>query len=237
MKTVDIFDNESFLMNVPYPIRTDSYTPISHEAIINKVKEELDKNSLILASSSYNSARNGRVVVGNYNISAGNPDYMMRIMFKNSYDKSVSFGMASGLSIICCTNGSVSGEYSLKRKHTGIADKDVDGYIEEAIKGIGDYYERLVADMTLLRDISLTEKEASHITGELYLLGDVINGMQLNIVKDELYNSKNFVHIDSELFSAFDWYQSITESLKKSHPTRFISDHAELHQFVKNRFL
>ena len=138
MKTVDIFDNESFLMNVPYPIRTDSYTPISHEAIINKVKEELDKNSLVLTSSSYNSARNGRVVVGNYNISAGNPDYMMRIMFKNSYDKSVSFGMASGLNVFICTNGCVSGEYSLKRKHTGIADKDVDSYIEEAIKGISD---------------------------------------------------------------------------------------------------
>ena len=236
MRLVKNFD-EHFVSRVQLPVPTASYSPLAHNWIIDTLREEGDKQNLSLTNLNIIGNNLGTKIIGTFDVMAGNDTYGMRVAFKNSYDKSMPFAMALGAVIFVCSNSVISGEINYKRKHTGIAMTDSKKYITEGLSFIGDYYERLVTDMNLLSGISLTEKEASHITGELYLLGDVINGMQLNIVKDELYNSKNFVHIDSELFSAFDWYQSITESLKKSHPTRFISDHAELHQFVKNRFL
>lgn len=40
------------------------------------------------------------------------------------------------------------------------------------------------------------------------------------------FNSKNFNLITSNEFTAWDLYNAVTESLKKSHPTTYISDHS-----------
>jgi hypothetical protein len=236
MKSNPIYYDEAFLRTVALPVRTDSYTPIPHLSVIDKIREELDKNNLMIDSFEYLTARDAKVLVGNYNISAGNPDYQMRIMFKNSYDKTVSFGMTSGISVFLCTNGALTGEDTLKRKHTGDADLDIDSYIGESVKSISDYYERLVKDLTNLKQYPMDNLFATSLAGRLFMIENVISSMQLNIVKEQLYESKHFKHMDDDEFSAFDFYQAITESLKKSHPTTYIADHANLHTFMMKIF-
>ena len=185
METVKRFNTEEFLLEIPYPSRTTSYTPIPHSSVINKIREEADKNNLIVSSSNYSTARNGNVVVGNFNFYADDPRFEMRLMFKNSYDKSVSFGIASGCSVFVCSNGMVTGEFALKRKHTGSADYDVDSFIVNALKELNDYYQRVKRDALILETISLINAEVYNILGQLFIENEIINSMQLNIVKNE----------------------------------------------------
>lgn len=236
MQTVKVFDDEQFLRTIPPPERTASYTPIHHGSIISKIAEEADRNNLNILSKSYSAARDGKVIVGNYNIFADDPKFQMRIMFKNSYDKSVSFGLACGASIICCTNGLISGEYTLKRKHTGTADQRVDYFISESIKELGDYYYKLKADADNLSTIGIDRATTYDLIGRMFIDEGIINSMQLNIVKDQLLNSQNFTPITEYNFTAWDLYNAVTESLKKSHPTTYIADHANLHSLMLNQF-
>lgn len=237
MQTVKLYDNtEEFLYEIPVPERTESYTPISHRNVIDKIREEADKNNIVISSYNYSVGRNGRVLVGNFNFNAGDPEFEMRMMFKNSYDKSVSFGVATGINIMVCTNGCISGEYALKRKHTGDADNNVDSYIEEAMKSLYEYFERIKRDAMLFKVIEFTEKSAAEFAGRLFMQ-DVISSMQLNIVKKQLYENDKFNICTSEDFTAWDFYNSINEALKKSHPTTYIKDHVNLHQFMLDNFI
>ena len=237
METVKRFNTEEFLLEIPFPSRTTSYTPIPHSSVINKIREEADKNNLIVSSTNYSTARNGNVVVGNFNFYADDPRFEMRLMFKNSYDKTVSFGIASGCSVFVCSNGMVTGEFALKRKHTGDADYDVDDFIVNALKELNEYYQRVKRDALILETISLINSEVYNILGQLFIENEIINSMQLNIVKNELFNSKNFNLITSNEFTAWDLYNAVTESLKKSHPTTYISDHSNLHNIFKTLFV
>ena len=236
MQTVKRFETEQFLNGIVIPEKTLSYTPIPHGNIINKLKEELDRNNLQLDSSNYVTAREGKVVVGNYNIIADDPKFQMRIMFKNSYDKSVSFGIASGVSVFVCSNGMVCGEFTLKRKHTGTADQRVNYFISESIKELGDYYYRLKEDADRLSTIGIDKSTTYDLIGKMFIDEGIINSMQLNIVKDQLLNSQNFTPITEYNFTAWDLYNAVTESLKKSHPTTYIADHANLHQLMLDQF-
>ena len=236
MQTVKRFDNEVFLNSIVIPEKTISYTPIPHGSVINKIKEELSRNNLQLDSSNYSIAKTGNVVVGNYNIIADDPKFQMRIMFKNSYDKSVSFGIASGVSVFVCSNGVISGEFTLKRKHTGTADQRVDYFISESVKELGDYYYKLKADADRLSTIGIDKSTTYDLIGKMFIEEGIINSMQLNIVKDQLLNSQNFTPITEYNFTAWDLYNAVTESLKRSHPTTYIADHANLHQLMINQF-
>ena len=49
MQTVKLYNNtEQFLYEIAIPEKTSSYTPISHGAIINKIREEADKNNIVI---------------------------------------------------------------------------------------------------------------------------------------------------------------------------------------------
>ena len=237
MQTVKLYDNtEEFLYEIPVPERTESYTPISHRNVIDKIREEADKNNIVISRYNYSVGRNGRVLVGNFNFNAGDPEFEMRMMFKNSYDKSVSFGLGAGISVVICTNGLIAGENILKRKHTGDADNNVEIYIEEVMKSLHEYFERIRRDAMLFKVIEFTEKAAAEFAGRLFMQ-DVINSMQLNIVKKQLYENDKFNICTSEDFTAWDFYNSINEALKKSHPTTYIKDHVNLHQFMLDNFI
>jgi hypothetical protein len=227
---------ESDLDRISWPSYDSSYTPIAHSYIVEMLREEGDKNNIILSNLKMIGNQTGTKLLGTMDVTRKDSDYGMRVAFRNSYDKSMPFGLALGAVVFACSNSVIAGEVNYKRKHIGEALIETKGYISEGMKSLGEYYEKLVSDMERLKQFYVDAIQASQLLGRMFMLEDIISSMQLNIVKEELYNSKHFNHLDSDAFSAFDFYQAITESLKKSHPTSYIANHSNLHNFMLDNF-
>ena len=51
---------KEFLLDVPVPARTDSYTPVSHANIIEATYEQLDRHNLLVTNQFFNASNDGR---------------------------------------------------------------------------------------------------------------------------------------------------------------------------------
>lgn len=223
--------------NAKLPLRTDSYTPISNREIIDLIQEEAYKNNLVIRGDKFIANNNMTQFIGQYFIESDNSDVGMQIAFKNSYDKTMPFQTAAGSVVFICSNSMIGGEIMFKRKHTGDADSTAQERIIETFAQLSDYFYNTIQQLERMKQVQAGLTKVAELTGRLLFEDEIINTMQANIIKEELYYSKGFKHIDDPEFSMYDYYNHITEALKKSHPRTFIQDHIQLHRFFKNNIL
>ena len=229
------------------PYYTETYTPISNKQIMDLIEERLRQTDLTIKGQDFRTtiSKEGLIkgVIGKYYLSSTYDEYEQQLVFRNSYDKSMSFAFAVGGIVVICTNGMVSGDYAYKRVHKGVYDEgisttwyDIFDNVNDGFNHLEESFEKKVQQMEALKKIEVGPKETSDIVGDLFINKDVLTVSQISIVKRELKMSRHFKHLGDEGFSAFDIYQAITESLKTSHPTRWLSDHSETHRLFEETF-
>lgn len=225
----------------------DSYTPISNKLIIDLIDKSLLSAGLIVRDEEYRVSRDAnnliKGVVGSYNITTSNKEFGQRVMFRNSYDKSMSFAFVCGMCVWICTNGCIKGDYQYKRIHRGVlenntstTEQDVVESINSGIANLQESFECLLDEMEELRKIQISPKDVYDLLGNLFFEQEVISINQMSIIKKELAFSDNFRHLGDTDFTAFDLYNHITESLKSSHPTTYIKDHMKTHDLFESTF-
>lgn len=233
MRKLEFIDDANILLAPTLPKKTDSYTPISNKRILDLIEEECYKNNLNVTCRNYKTTLDNNKFIGQFDLSSNHSELGLRIVFRNSYDKSMSFGFAIGAHVFVCSNGMISGEVSLKRKHTGGADQEAEEKIKYGISLASETFERLIEDKDKMQNNFINQKINAELIGRLYLEKEVLNSIQLNIVKDQLNNSKSFKTIFDQEYSIWDMYNHCTYALKESHPSTFMSDHIGLHNFIK----
>ena len=165
-------------------------------------------------------------------------------MFRNSYDKSMSFAIVCGTIVWICENGCISGEYQYRRIHRGIIRDDtssttIDDVQEYIVGGIGALqktFEKNVFQLNELKKLEISPKDAYNIIGRLFFDMQTINVSQMSIIQKEFADSRNFRHIGDSDFTAYDLYNHITESLKTSHPLNYFKDHQDTHKLFEEIF-
>jgi hypothetical protein len=159
-------------------------------------------------------------------------------MFRNSYDKSMSFAFLEGTCVWICSNGCIkSDEMQFKRVHKGTADEDAMFSIDEGFNRIDIEFNKVKEDMIAFKDCHVDKDTMYDLIGNLFFEQAAISSVQLNIIKDQLNNSDKFRHLVDPDFSAYDLYNHITESLKRSHPMNYVQDHVATHKLFENRFI
>lgn len=231
MNKINIKVDRQQLGLVSLPDKTPSYTPVPHLEIINSIQEQLDKKNMIITSEDYRVARDGKQLIGYLGIESFDKEIGFMIGFKNSYDKSMSLGFASGGKVWLCSNGCVKGDIRLIRKHTGSVDKEIKEKIVNTIEHFETSLNSIISDREKLKLVDVSKRVQAELIGRLYLEEDLITSTQINIIKHELKFSENFK--DS---SAWSLYNHVTESLKVSPPTSYIEDHIKLHEFMTKEF-
>lgn len=229
------------------PWNNGTYTPISNKSIMDLMDEKLHELDLKIKGEEYRTATTAsglvRGVIGTYTIASQNEEFGHKLVFRNSYDKSMSFAFAEGLQVFCCSNGVISGDFEYKRVHMGTFNEDTTSTwtdicenIDLGFKNIQESFDKTVTQMEHLKYFELGPKDVYDIIGELFFDKEIINMTQLSIVKRELYKSVNFKHLGDSDFSAYDCYNAVTEALKISHPLNYISDHTTLHKLFETTF-
>ena len=223
---------ENEIFSAPVPMPTESYAPVSHRNVVNAILEQANKRGFEIASRQYWSNRGGNQVTGKFNIVVpGNDELGMMVAFRNSYDKTMSLGFAAGGNVWICTNGMVSGDITLVRRHTGSIVKEINEKIEVSMNDLEEQFNKFVIESRRMKEIEMSKTAMAELVGKMFVEHDLINTVQLNIIKNEINDSEAFK--DDTLWS---FYNHITESYKKSHAYHYIDNHIDLHHFVETEF-
>lgn len=229
------------------PWNNGTYIPLPNSRIMDLLDAKVHDLGLQVKNQEYRVAvtHQGLIkgVIGSYNVTTSDGEFGQKIMFRNSYDKSMSFAVCMGTIVWICENGCVSGDYQYKRVHRGImlentttTERDVVESINGGFKMLQTSFEHNVAQLNELKHYEMSPDEAFRLLGELFFIRKVITISQMSIIKKEFELSYNFRHLGDADFTAFDLYNHITESLKTSHPTTYINDHIETHGLFEETF-
>lgn len=233
----------SELIATPLPIWEDSYTAIPNAEIFKKIDENIRGGSLTIKNEEYRVSRtqNGIIkgVIGSIDIAGGdNNEFGRRIMFRNSYDKSMSFAIVCGSVTWICSNGSIRGDnFEYKRVHKGTADEDSLLNIDAGFEALDNEYKIICEQLYNLKECHVDNKLMHELVGNLFFEQNAITSVQLNIFKEQLWKSDKFKHIDDKDFSAFDMYEHLTHTLKRCSPINYIDSHVKVHNLFENTFL
>jgi len=223
---------ETELLEIDVPLKTHSYTPISHREMIEGIKEQLDIKGFKIKTTNYKANHEGTKLIGYYGIEHTDSELGIMMAFRNSYNKTMSAGLAIGAQVWICENGMISGDISLIRKHTGAASKIVSNKIIDSINDFDTTFRGIILDRDLMKDQVITKQTCSELLGRMYIQEKMINNTQLDIIKHELDHSKEF-----KGNTTWDFYNHITESLKTSTLGSYLNDHTKVHNFIKQELL
>lgn len=225
--------NREKCISIDVPTKTQTYSPVSHEKIIFETLENLYKNNLNVVSENYVLSAKGNQMIACFNIESDNVNMGMRLMARNSYDKTMSVGYCTGSVVYICSNGLVKGDVSsFKQKHRGNVNLDLSNNIVESVNLLSDKFQLIEKDVNKIKEIEVNKTLISELVGKLFIEEDIITVEQASIIKKELDFSEHFKY-DGSLWN---FYNNITESLKHGSALNFIKQHEEVHNFILNEF-
>lgn len=224
---------QSKLLAVVPPVDTKTYKAISHGQLIDLTLEGIHGSGFTLGKQDYSMAREGRVANGHYTITdVADSEMQIQIGWQNSYDKSITLKWAMGVHIFICSNGCISGDMgAFKRKHQGSVQEFTPQAIAEYIKTAAEVFVSMQKQRDQMKQIEMTKRATAEILGRMVIEEEFITTTQLNIIKRELDKP---THDYGAHNSMWELYQFTTFSMKEIHPTFWMDNHMQAHDFFVN---
>lgn len=235
-RTLNGMNAYSKMLSTAQPEKTETYTPISHASVINRVRSEITNAGFIITGEDYRCSNDGQVALGTLRMNyKSDPDIELAANFTNSYNKQFAFRFNLGGLVKICMNGmmlnnSKFGAY--KRVHKGAADILAEGKISEFINDADEYWTSLVEHKNAMKGTLLSSAGQHDILGELFFKKDILNTMQLNTIKKEFAKPSFDYKVDTD--SAWALYNHITLSLKDAHPSDWMDHQSKVHEVFSN---
>ncbi len=218
------------------PEKTRTYTPIPHKRIIKEIEDVCENKNIGIIDRSYQTDKHFSKVTGKYTLSLKDDEMGCMIAFQNSYDKSMSAKFAIGASVFICSNGMVSGDYSIKRKHTGENDNDIIQYIGDAIDQSLNSFESNLILRDEMKTIDLSQNAIHELIGELFFQEEVLRANQLSLIKNEYNNPTHDYGVGKN--NLWNVYNLCTDAIeRRSHPTLYLNQNQTVTNHVRNKFL
>lgn len=217
------------LSRVAVPAQTDSYTPVRHNDFISTVVGASNDFGFALRDSSFLASNEGKVMIAKLSFIDPNDsemDYQVGLL--NSYDKTKAATIGIGSIVRICSNGMLSAEHALKRKHTSYVWADLNEMIESSIRTLSEQHQRNIQARELLKTVNLSITDYSEIVGRMFIEEDIITVTQLSIIKKERMNEQSPFR-ENTMWSL---YNHTTQALKTAHPANYIEQHINVHEFL-----
>jgi len=218
------------LRSIPLPKETTTYKPVSHYDLAVNLAEVargmLPEHEL--RSSRFGLARDGKQLFGIHSFRNGHDEMGLCIGFRNSYDKSLSVGIAMGASVFVCDNLALTGEITIMRKHTSNVWADLEEMTISTIYRSKSNFHRIEEDAQLMKEQVLNNDSAYRLLGFLYGRG-VLTPRQLPVVKREWLKPQ---YDDFKHRNLWSFYNACTEALKLAPPAKIMEKHIKLHELL-----
>ena len=218
------------LAAIPLPKETHSYKPVSHQALATMLgamaSDLLPEFELV--NTQFGLARDGAQMFGVHTLKNGHSSMGLSIGSSNSYNKSLSVGIAVGGQVFVCDNLMLTGEVTVLKKHTLNVMSSIEALALSAIYKSRSAFNQIQEDAETMKDIPLSDEDAYRTIGLLYGNG-IITPRQIPVVKNEWLKPS---HDDFEGRNVWSFYNACTESLKSSPPQSIMERHLALHSQI-----
>ena len=172
------------LIQLPEP--TDSYVPVSHYHLADKlvtISTDILKDYTLIGEN-YAVARQGNQMFAVLKFQGDRPDMALSIAFRNSYDRSMSLGIAMGASVFVCDNLALHGEIVIMRKHTKNVWNELEDLAIAHLYKSQKNFDQIVADSMLFKEKPLVNDEAFRLMGILFG-HNIVSPRQMTVLKDQ----------------------------------------------------
>lgn len=237
MINFDLNDLEHSLLSVPVPEKTSFYTPVSHEKIMDLTATAVHRMGYSIDNRSYSTNGAGTQLIGYWRLgnTIQNTEMAPMIAFRNSYDKTMSVGYAIGTQVFICSNGCVRGDMlSVRRKHIGSIDTDLEELVSEVVCKVKSTYDEITHMADILKAKSIQKRLAAELLGRLYIEEKIISSTELNIIKRELEEPTFEVFAEE---NAWSLYNHCTHALKGAAPIFSFNKHLKVTEFFEREFI
>lgn len=217
----------------PIPPPTSTFTPIPHYDLANTlltISQDILGRDYFLHEERYALGREGDQFFGLLVFKGDDTETALSIGIRSSYDNSLAVKMATGGQVLVCSNLVFRGDNTATlRKHTKNVLVGLEDMLITAIYKAQHSHQRIIEDNQKLKKISLDDKQAARLLGQLYWDG-TISPRQIPVVREEWLKPK---HTEFEERNAFSFYNACTEALKSNTPiAQTIERHITLHKVM-----
>lgn len=222
--------NREQLDLIPLPPESDTYKPVSHYHLANKlltISQVILKDYLIVGEH-YGLARNGNQMFAYFKFQKEEGNMALSLAFRNSYDRSMSIGLAIGACVFVCDNLALQGEIVVMKKHTKNVWLALENTCIQTLYKSQDCFAKITQDAEAMKHRPMENIEAFKIMGLLYGR-DIISPRQLTVVKDEWLRPS---HEEFRQRNMWSLYNACTEALKSSPPLSVMEKHVQLHNTI-----
>lgn len=215
---------------IKLPEKTDSYQPLSHFELANRITTVAQDmlSDYVMVSESYGIARKGNQLFAVLNFRGESKEMAMSVAFRNSYDKSLAFGLAFGSSVFVCDNLALTGDIVVMKKHSKTMLDGLDDTIIANIFRARQAYQKILFDSDKLKRRPMDNNQAFELMGLLFGL-DLVGPRQLSKLKQEWLKPsyEEFRHR-----TAWSFLNGYTECLKSTPPLDIMERNARGYQVV-----
>ena len=220
------------LAAIPLPKETHSYKPVSHQALASMLgamaSDLLPEFELV--NTQFGLARDGQQMFGVHTFKNGSSAMGLSIGFRNSYNKSLSVGIAVGGQVFVCDNLCLQGDVTVLKKHTLNVVASLESLALSAIYKSRSAFNQIQEDAEVMKGIPLSDEDAYRTIGLIYGHG-IITPRQIPVVKEEWLEPSHDVFENRNLWS---FYNAVTEALKSSPPQSIMERHLAIHKQLTN---
>jgi hypothetical protein len=203
------------LHRIPTPTPTKSHKPINHGEAAELTCLYAEKAGYNIASEEYGINRSGTQMFGVLRLENKlDRDFTRCIGIRNSHDKTLSFGLTAGVSVMVCSNLCFDGDVVTSRKHTALIDPHV--FIPEIFESMGDAHERLEGHIARLKDTVIGDDLARSMVTQAAQIDAIPSCDILPVIKKYMEPP----HAEFEPRTEWSLYNSFNEVAKKYSPVR-----------------
>jgi hypothetical protein len=219
---------------ITMPAATRTYQPVSHEQLSTMLVEMAENllPNFSHASSHFGLAAQGNKMFGVHTFKSSNTSMGLSIGFRNSYDRSMSLGIAVGASVLVCDNLALCGDITILRKHTLNVVRDMQSLALSGIYRSQQAYSQILQDAESMRLQEIDDDQAYRMMGLVYGRG-IITPRQIPVAHQEWQKPS---HADFQPRTAWSLYNAFTESLKSASPQSIMEKHLGLHQLFAQHY-
>ncbi|MCF7822797.1 MAG: DUF932 domain-containing protein [Candidatus Marinimicrobia bacterium] len=219
---------------IPLPTATRTYQPVAHEQLSNMLVEMAENllPNFSHASSHYGLAAQGNKMFGVHTFKSSNTAMGLSIGFRNSYDRSMSLGIAVGASVLVCDNLALCGDITILRKHTLNVVRDMQSLALSGIYRSQQTYSQILEDAETMRLYEIDDDHAHRMLGLVYGRG-IITPRQIPVAYQEWQKPS---YEDFQQRTVWSLYNAITEALKSAPPQSIMEKHLGLHQLFAQEY-
>lgn len=216
---------------IPMPKETRTYKPVSHYQLTDRI-QTLSQDILtdyVMVSEKYALAKEGKRFFAMLTFKKnGNTEMGMSVAYRNSYDNSMSVGIAIGASVFVCDNLSLSGDIAIMRKHTKNVWQTLEDLSITTFYRANRHFDKALMDAEKLKQIEFSDDKAFSLMGRLYGR-EIISPRQITIVRDQWLKPD---HPEFEPRDKWSFFNAVTESLKSTPPNAIMQKHREAYDAV-----